>query len=244
MDSTISAAGHAAPHAIDDDRKVRLGMLFYVLTDVILVTFLFAAYVWLRAYNTNGGWFPYQGMALPDSTTSFVLVLLVVLSGVCFIVAQQGIRAGNQLLLRVGLVAALVLLVVTLVGQMRFMGQQQFGPLDGSFASTFIVVNGYHVYHLLFGLFLGLGLTVRAFAPAVTQDLDGGDHARSARRLAVSSHRHRRSPARRRALLARPELLAEPWAGAPRAVVARRRLCGGAFRTAPRARLAAGVAGG
>src|SRR6266436_177104 len=60
VDSTISAAGHAAPHAIDDDRKVRLGMLFYVLTDVILVTFLFAAYVWLRAYNTNGGWFPYQ----------------------------------------------------------------------------------------------------------------------------------------------------------------------------------------
>jgi len=163
VDSTISAAGYPAPHAIDDDRKVRLGMLFYVLTDVILVTFLFAAYVWLRAYNTNGGWFPFAGMALPDPTTSVVLVLLILGSGVCFVVAQQGIRAGNQILLRVGLVAALVLLVVTLVGQIRFMGQQQFGPLDGSFASTFIVVNGYHVYHLLFGLFLGLGLTVRAF---------------------------------------------------------------------------------
>jgi cytochrome c oxidase subunit 3 len=33
---------------------------------------------------------------------------------------------------------------------------------DGSYASTYIMLSGYHVYHLLLALFLGLGITHRA----------------------------------------------------------------------------------
>jgi cytochrome c oxidase subunit III len=163
MATTSAALPHAEAHGFDNDRKVRLGFLFYVLTDVTLVLFLFASYVWLRAYNTGGGWFPFKGMRLPDQGTTNILLAMIVISALSFYVAYLGARGGNQALLRIGLLVALVLCVATLVGQIRFMGEQQFATGDGSFASSYILLSGYHVYHLLIGTFLGLALTIRAF---------------------------------------------------------------------------------
>lgn len=169
MSVALPVSGHHSEHAGNDESKVRLGMLFYVLTDVIFVAFLFASYIWLRAYNTDNGWLPAH-YRMPNSSTTYVLDALVVVSAVCFYIAYRGVRAGNQAALRVGAVLALVLLVVALVWQIRFMGQQQFAATDGSFASTFIVLSGYHVYHMLIGLFLGLGLTIRALRGKYTAE--------------------------------------------------------------------------
>ena len=59
MATSIPASGHAASHSdgVDHDLKLRRGMLFYVLTDVLFVIFLLATYIWLRAYRAPG-WFP------------------------------------------------------------------------------------------------------------------------------------------------------------------------------------------
>jgi cytochrome c oxidase subunit 3 len=92
-----------------------------------------------------------------------VLTILVVLSAVSYFVGYSGIRRDNQMQLRVGSLVALLLLLVALIGQIRFMGQFPFTSTGGSFASTFIMLSGYHVYHMLIALFLGLGLTHRAF---------------------------------------------------------------------------------
>ena len=158
----VGATAHAAGDHVDNDRKLRLGILFYVLTDCILVLFLFAAYVWLRAYNTNGGWFPLDER-LPDQTTTNILTGLVVLSGILYFVGYQGIKRGNKTILRICSLLALLLVIVALIGQIRFMGEQQFSTSDGSFPSTWITISGYHVYHLFVGAFVGIGLTVRAF---------------------------------------------------------------------------------
>lgn len=170
MDAFAVTPGHAAAPAIDNDRKLRLGMLFYVLTDVTFAVFLLVAYVWLRAYNTNGGWFPFPGMALPDTTTTYALTGLIVVSAICYFAGFLGARGGSQLVARIGLALALLLALVALVWQIMFMGQQQFAAKDGSFASTYILLSGYHVYHLLIGVFLGLGVTVRAFQGRYTPE--------------------------------------------------------------------------
>ena len=171
MGTAVAATGHAESHdGIDHDHKVRLGMLFYVLTDATFVVFLLVSYIWLRAYNTDGGWFPFKGMQLPDPTTSFILVVLMVLSGVCYFAAYRGVRSGNQSVLKFGLLVALILLIVTLVWQIRFLGQQQFGTNDGTFADMFILLGGYHVYHMILGLFMGIGVTNRAFQGRYTAD--------------------------------------------------------------------------
>lgn len=170
MDASVVAHGHTAAHEVDNDRKLRLGMLFYVLTDVTFVIFLLVSYVWLRAYNTDGGWFPYKGMPLPDTTTTYALTGLMVASAICYFVGYLGARGGSQALTRIGMALALLLAVVTLIWQIRFMGQQGFAAKDGSFASSFILLSGYHVYHLLLGIFLGLGVTVRAFQGRYTRE--------------------------------------------------------------------------
>jgi heme/copper-type cytochrome/quinol oxidase subunit 3 len=135
----------------------------YVLADVLFVIFLMVTYPWLRAYNTDQGWFPFAGMKLPDPTTSLVLVLLMVVSAIFFFIGYTGIRAGNQAVLRIGMLLSLIIMLVALVGQIRFMGAQQFAAPDGTFADTWLLFSGYHIYHLLWAAFLGIGITNRAF---------------------------------------------------------------------------------
>jgi heme/copper-type cytochrome/quinol oxidase subunit 3 len=176
MDTAISSGGHSEHGAISsseeeqlNDRKVRLGMLFIVLADVLFVVYLMVTYPWLRAYNTDQGWFPYAGMKLPDGTVSLVLVLLMVASAVFFFIGFLGIRAGNQAVLRIGMLLSLLLVLVTLVVQIMFMGQQQFAAADGGFADAWALFTGYHIYHLFWAAFLGIGITNRAFRGRYTQ---------------------------------------------------------------------------
>lgn len=160
MSAPAVAHGHAKDF-VDHDAKLRFGMLFYVATDVIFVVFLLATYVWLRAYNTSGGWFP-QGTKLPDANMSYMLTGLIVASAALFYIAQTAIKGNKQALFRASLFVALLLVIATLIGQIWFMGHLPFVTIDGSFASTYIMLAGYHVYHLLIALFLGLGITHRA----------------------------------------------------------------------------------
>jgi cytochrome c oxidase subunit III len=163
MSAAIPVEAHDGSTSMDNDSKVRLGMLFYVLTDVTFVIFLLVGYVWLRAYNVNGDWYPFKSFAVPDEGTSLVLMLLMVASGVCYFIGYRAIVAGNKMLLSVFATVALILTVVTLVGQIRFTGAQPFAAQDGSFASEWLLLSGYHIYHLIIGTFLGLGLVNRAW---------------------------------------------------------------------------------
>ena len=168
MDAAITAHGSAAG-PMDNDAKVRLGMRFYVITDIIFVLFLFVTYIWLRAYNTGGGLFP-DGTKLPDANLSNINMGLVVLSAICYFVGYLGIRRGRQGLLRIGMLLALLLMIASFVCQIIFMGHLPFVTIDGSFASSFILLSGYHVYHMILALFMGLGLTHRAFRGRYSQD--------------------------------------------------------------------------
>jgi cytochrome c oxidase subunit 3 len=169
MDAAIAGHGQAGAGRLADEAKVRLGMRLYVLTDVIFVAFLFLSYIWLRANNVDDLWFP-QGTKVPDANPQYILLGLIVLSAVSYFVAYLGVRAGNQMLLRIGLLAALLLVIATLVGQIMFMGHLPILTTSGSFASTFIALSGYHVYHLIVAVFLGLGVTHRAFRGRYSAD--------------------------------------------------------------------------
>ncbi len=163
MSSFAVTPAEAGAGPMSNDRKLKLGMFFYILTDVAFVIFLFISYIWERSYNTDGGWFRIKGMAVPDATAAWILTGLIVLSAIAYFIGWRGIIAGNQMLLRLGMLVALVLTIVTTVAQARYMGDQQFATIDGTFASSWITLNAYHIYHLAIGIFLGLALTIRAF---------------------------------------------------------------------------------
>lgn len=175
MASAIPASGHAAPHgdSVDHDLKLRRGMLFYVLTDMLFVIFLLASYIWLRAYHADG-WFP-QGTKIPDQQTVYILTGLCVLSGIFYFIGYMGIRNGSRSTLMICSAVATVLAIAALSGQIRFMGHLPFTTNDGSYASTYIMLSGYHIYHLLLGIFLGIGVTIRSvrghYSPEKTSGL-------------------------------------------------------------------------
>jgi cytochrome c oxidase subunit 3 len=174
MATSIPASGHAASHGdnVDNDLKLRRGMLFYVLTDVLFVIFLLLSYIWLRAFHADG-WFP-QGTKLPDQQTVYILTGLCVLSAVFYFIGFLGIRAGNGATLTICSALATILAIVALGGQIRFMGHLPFTTGDGSYASTYIMLSGYHIYHLLLGTFLGIGVTHRALRGRYSSDRTAG----------------------------------------------------------------------
>lgn len=174
MATSIPASGHAAGHgdSVDHDLKLRRGMLFYVLTDVLFVIFMLASYVWLRALHADG-WFP-KGTKTPDETTVFILTGLCVVSAIFFAIGFLALRGGSQSGLLICMAVATVLAIAGLSGQIRFMGHLPFTVSDGSFASIYILLSGYHVYHLILGIFLGVGVTIRALRGRYSSDRTSG----------------------------------------------------------------------
>ncbi|MBF6591295.1 MAG: cytochrome c oxidase subunit 3 [Ktedonobacterales bacterium] len=160
MATVISAQGHAETDRAANDRKLRFGMIIYLITDIAFAIFLTAAYPFLRGLNTDSGWFPYRFQL--DFTSGNVITGLLVASGVCYFIGYRALRANNQGIFKVGTALAVLLVLVSLVAQISVMRHFPFAASDGSFASTYIVLSGYHTYHLVLGAFFGLGLANRA----------------------------------------------------------------------------------
>ena len=161
----VSLAGHGhgeSSHAshIDEDRKVRIGMLFYVLTDVMFALFMVSAYIFLRAANVNDMWMP-AGVKGIDPAMPAALTAILVVSTLFFVLAHVSVRNGNGALARLGIFVAAALWIVSIIGNIYYMAHLPFTQSDGGFASMYVLFTGYHIYHLLFGLMFVIGITVR-----------------------------------------------------------------------------------
>jgi len=172
MEVSLGGATHGeASHAshIDEDRKVRVGMFFYVLTDVMFALFMVSAYVFLRAANVNNQWFP-DGTNNIDQMMPTALTAILVASGLFFVMAHVNVRNGNRGLTALGVVLAALLWIAALVGNIYYMGHLPFTQSGGGFASMYVFFTGYHIYHLVFGLVFVIGLTIRTLQGRYTAE--------------------------------------------------------------------------
>ncbi len=173
MEISLGGHGHdvAAAHAshIDEESKVRLGMLFYVIVDVMFALFMVSAYIFLRAVNVNNLWFP-AGTKNIDLVEPTVLTALLVASGLCYILAHWAVRRGIGSLVKIGVTLAALLWIIALIGNIRYMGHLPFTTVGGGFASMYILFTGYHIFHLIFGLMFVIGITVRSLQGRYTAE--------------------------------------------------------------------------
>lgn len=170
----ISLGGHgsdASSHAshIDEVGKVRLGMLFYVIVDVMFALFVVSAYIFLRAANVNNLWFP-DGTKNIDLIQPTTQLAILVASGLCFVLAHWSVKQGWSGLVKLGVTVGAILWILTTVGNIQYMGHLPFTQSGGGFASMYVFLLGYHIYHLLFGLLMVVGLTVRSLQGRYTQE--------------------------------------------------------------------------
>ena len=165
--ASIAATGehehHGPPEAHASSRIDRqtLGILLFIVSEVMLFGSFFAAYFFIRVVANVGPW-PPDGLTLPVSVAGVNTAILVSSS---FTVhwALQSIRRGNRAGLQAGLVLTFLMGLTFLLTQVVEYSRVGFAPHDNAFTTIFFCLTGLHGAHVFVGLTILLFATIRAF---------------------------------------------------------------------------------
>ena len=167
MESASVAVGHAEHHhgppPANQSSRVEaqfLGMLLFIISEVMLFGAFFTAYFFLRVVN-NDPW-PAEGTELPKLIAG-VNTAILVSSSFTMHWALEGARNENRNALRVGLLTTALLGLTFLTIQVNEYVHIGFAPHDHAQGTIFYGLTGLHGAHVFVGLTLLTFATVRAF---------------------------------------------------------------------------------
>ncbi|HKP88622.1 MAG TPA: heme-copper oxidase subunit III [Thermoleophilaceae bacterium] len=171
MESASIAVGHAADHEhehhgpppANQSSRIEaqfLGMLLFIISEVMLFGAFFTAYFFIRVVN-NADW-PAEGTELPFNVALVNTLILLSSSGTMHW-ALESARRENRFGLRAGLASTFLLGVTFLTIQINEYIHVGFAPSDSAQGTIFYGLTGLHGAHVFVGLTLLLMATVRAF---------------------------------------------------------------------------------
>ena len=153
---------HGPPEAHQSSRIDRqtLGILLFIISEIMLFGAFFASYFFLRVVANEGPW-PPEGFDLPVSVAGVNTAILVSSS---FTVhwALESIRKGNRRGLQMGLAMTWLLGATFLFIQINEYIHIGFSARDGAFGSIFYGLTGLHGAHVFVGLVLLTFANIRA----------------------------------------------------------------------------------
>jgi cytochrome c oxidase subunit 3 len=170
MESASVAAGHAAPDEhhgpppANHSSRVEaqfLGMLLFIISEVMLFGAFFTAYFFIRVV-ADSGWFPIDGKELPKVVAG-VNTAVLVSSSFTMHWALEGARRGNRRAMQVGLLTTAMLGLTFLSVQINEYVHIGFAPQDNAQGTIFYGLTGLHGAHVFVGLTLLTFATTRAF---------------------------------------------------------------------------------
>jgi cytochrome c oxidase subunit 3 len=167
MESASVAAEHphhGPPEAHQSSRIDRqtLGILLFIVSEVMLFGAFFASYFFLRVVANEGQPWPPEGFELPVSVAGVNTAILVSSS---FTVhwALESIRRGNRGGLILGLGSTFLLGATFLFIQINEYLHIGFSARDDAFGSIFYGLTGLHGAHVTVGLILLAFANIRAW---------------------------------------------------------------------------------
>jgi cytochrome c oxidase subunit 3 len=166
---------HGPPEAHQSSRIDRqtLGILLFIVSEVMLFGAFFASYFFLRVVANEGSWPPAE-FELPVAVAGANTAILVS-SSFTMHWALHSIRSGNRRGLRMGLLATFLLGATFLFIQVNEYIHIGFSIRDGAFGSIFYGLTGLHGAHVTVGLILLAFANIRAwrghFGPAAEDHL-------------------------------------------------------------------------
>jgi cytochrome c oxidase subunit III len=169
MESASVAVGHAeheehhGPPAANQSSRLEaqfLGMLLFIISEVMLFGAFFTAYFFIRVVG-EAQW-PAEGEHLPVAIAG-VNTAILISSSFTMHWALEGARNGNRRALRAGLVTTVGLGLTFLTIQINEYVHIGFSPADNAQGSIFYGLTGLHGAHVFVGLTLLTFATVRAF---------------------------------------------------------------------------------
>jgi cytochrome c oxidase subunit III len=154
---------HGPPEANKSSRvdPQLLGMLLFIVSEVMLFGAFFASYFFLRVVANDGPW-PPDPYELPIAVAG-VNTAILVSSSFTIHWALHSIRAGNRAGLKLGLLLTWLLGATFLFIQVNEYINLGFGIRDFAFGSIFYGLTGLHGAHVTVGLILLTFATIRAF---------------------------------------------------------------------------------
>jgi cytochrome c oxidase subunit 3 len=154
---------HHGPPAANRSSRVEaplLGMLLFIISEVMIFGAFFTAYFFIRI--AEGESWPAPGTTLPVPV-AFVNTLILVSSSFTLHWAEQSIKRGNRFGLKAGMLTTFLLGCTFLFIQINEYANLGFAPQDHAQQTIFYSLTGLHGAHVFIGLLILLSVTVRAF---------------------------------------------------------------------------------
>jgi cytochrome c oxidase subunit 3 len=154
---------HGPPEANESSRidKQTLGILLFIVSEIMLFGAFFASYFFLRVVVDPPSWPPTQ-YPLPVGVAGINTAILVS-SSFTIHYALEAIRRGNKQGLKIGLLLTWMLGAAFLFIQVNEYVHIGFSIRDLAFGSIFYGLTGLHGAHVFVGLLLLSFATIRAF---------------------------------------------------------------------------------
>jgi cytochrome c oxidase subunit 3 len=149
----------AAHHSSRVDAQF-LGMLLFIISEVMLFGAFFTAYFFIRV--ADGAAWPARGEELPVAIAG-VNTAILVSSSFTMHWALEGARNENRRAMRIGLLTTFLLGLTFLTVQVNEYVHVGFAPHDNAQGTIFYGLTGLHGAHVFIGLTLLSFATIRAF---------------------------------------------------------------------------------
>ncbi len=175
--ASIAHAGHDEHHGPPPAHRSSrvhaptLGMLLFIISEVMLFGAFFTAYFFIRIVS-HDPW-PAAGTKLPEAVAG-VNTAILLSSSLTLHWALSSIKRGNRFGLRAGMAATFLLGLTFLTIQINEYVHIGFAPHTAAQASVFYALTGLHGIHVFIGLCLLLMVTVRAFRGHYSADAHQG----------------------------------------------------------------------
>jgi cytochrome c oxidase subunit III len=179
MEAGAIAAGHAheehhGPPEAHRSSRVEpqlLGMLLFIISEVMVFGAFFTAYFFIRVV-ANDPW-PAHGTELPKLIAGMNTAVLLS-SSVTMHWALESAKRGNRFALKAGILTTFLLGATFLFVQINEYVHIGFSPADTAQGSIFYGLTGLHGAHVFIGLTLLAMVTVRAFKGHFTPEQHRG----------------------------------------------------------------------
>jgi len=154
---------HHGPPAAHKSSRVDpqlLGMLLFIISEIMVFGAFFTAYFFIRV--AQGDTWPAHGTHLPLEVAGMNTAILVS-SSFTLHWAEAAIKKGNHFGLKAGIFTTLLLGCAFLFIQVNEYANIGFAPQDTAQATIFYSLTGLHGAHVFIGLLLLSIVTIRAF---------------------------------------------------------------------------------
>ena len=162
--ATAHAEHHHGPPAANVSSRVEaqfLGMLLFIISEIMLFGAFFTAYFFIRVV-AGGDWFPINEVDHPKAIAG-VNTAILISSSFTMHWALEAARRGNRNGLRMGLLTTALLGFTFLTIQVNEYVRLGFAPSDHAEGTIFYGLTGLHGAHVFVGLTLLVFATTRAF---------------------------------------------------------------------------------